>query len=45
MSTVIHFIDVGQGNMVLVQCADGTNFGNSSDLGGSEQLTAGGERI
>lgn len=25
MSTVVHFIDVGQGNMVLVQCADGTN--------------------
>ena len=26
MSTMVHFIDVGQGNMVLVQCADGTNF-------------------
>ena len=26
MSTVVHFIDVGQGNMVLVQCADGSNF-------------------
>ena len=26
MSTIVHFIDVGQGNMVLVQCADGTNF-------------------
>ena len=26
MATVIHFIDVGQGNMVLVQCADGTNL-------------------
>lgn len=26
MSTVVHFIDVGQGNMVLVECADGTNF-------------------
>ena len=26
MSTTVHFIDVGQGNMVLVQCADGTNF-------------------
>ena len=26
MATTIHFIDVGQGNMVLVQCADGTNF-------------------
>ena len=26
MSTIVHFIDVEQGNMVLVQCADGTNF-------------------
>ena len=26
MSTVVHFIDVGQGNMVLVQCADDTNI-------------------
>ena len=26
MSTTVHFIDVGQGNMVLVQCASGTNF-------------------
>lgn len=26
MSTIIHFIDVGQGNMVLIQCQDGTNF-------------------
>ena len=26
MATAVHFIDVGQGNMVLVQCADGTNF-------------------
>ena len=26
MSTVIHFIDVGQGNMALVECSDGTNF-------------------
>ena len=26
MATTVHFIDVGQGNMVLVQCADGTNF-------------------
>ena len=26
MATIIHFIDVGQGNMVLVQCADSTNF-------------------
>ena len=26
MATIIHFIDVGQGNMVLVQCADGTHF-------------------
>ena len=26
MATTIHFIDVGQGNMVLVQCANGTNF-------------------
>lgn len=26
MATIVHFIDVGQGNMVLVQCADGTNF-------------------
>jgi hypothetical protein len=26
MATTIHFIDVGQGNMVLVQCADGTNL-------------------
>ena len=26
MSTTIHFINVGQGNMALVQCADGTNF-------------------
>ena len=25
MSTVIHFIDVGQGNMALVECSDGTN--------------------
>ena len=26
MSTIIHFIDVEQGNMVLIQCASGTNF-------------------
>ena len=26
MSTIVHFIDVGQGNMVLVECADGSNF-------------------
>ena len=26
MSTIIHFIDVGQGNMVLIECASGTNF-------------------
>ena len=26
MATTVHFIDVGQGNMVLVQCSDGTNF-------------------
>ena len=26
MSTVIHFINVGQGNMTLVECSDGTNF-------------------
>ena len=26
MATTVHFIDVGQGNMVLVQCANGTNF-------------------
>ena len=26
MTTTVHFIDVGQGNMVLVQCASGTNF-------------------
>ena len=26
MSTTVHFIDVRQGNMVLVQCASGTNF-------------------
>ena len=26
MSTTVHFIDVGQGNMVLVECANGSNF-------------------
>ena len=26
MATNVHFIDVGQGNMVLVQCSDGSNF-------------------
>ena len=26
MTTIVHFIDVAQGNMVLVQCASGTNF-------------------
>ena len=26
MATTVHFIDVGQGNMVLVRCADSTNF-------------------
>ena len=26
MSTIVHFIDVGQGNMVLVECADGAKF-------------------
>ena len=26
MSTTVHFIDVGQGNMVLVECANGANF-------------------
>ena len=26
MATTVHFIDVEQGNMVLIQCSDGTNF-------------------
>ena len=26
MTTVVHFIDVGQGNMALVQCANGAKF-------------------
>lgn len=26
MSTTVHFINVGQGNMALVECANGTNF-------------------
>jgi len=26
MTTVIHFIDVGQGNMVLIEASDGTNL-------------------
>ena len=26
MATIVHFIDVGQGNMVLVECARGRNF-------------------
>lgn len=26
VSTVVHFIDVGQGNMVLIQCSSGTTF-------------------
>ena len=26
MTTTVHFMDVGQGNMVLDQCASGTNF-------------------
>ena len=26
MSTIVHFIDVGQGNMVLVECANSTNL-------------------
>ena len=26
MATTVHFLDVGQGNMVLIQCSDGTNF-------------------
>jgi len=26
MPTVVHFIDVGQGNMVLLECANGTRF-------------------
>ena len=26
MSTIVHFIDVGQGNMVLVECANGANL-------------------
>ena len=26
MSTIVHFINVGQGNMALVQCADGSRF-------------------
>ena len=25
MSTIVHFIDVGQGNMVLLKCANGAN--------------------
>ena len=25
MSTIVHFIDVGQGNMVLIECANGAN--------------------
>ena len=26
MTTIVHFIDVGQGNMALVECANGDNF-------------------
>ena len=26
MATTVHLIDVEQGNMVLIQCSDGTNF-------------------
>ena len=26
MATTVNFVDVGQGNMVLIQCSDGTNF-------------------
>ena len=26
MSTIVHFIDVGQGNMALVECANGDKF-------------------
>ena len=26
MTTIVHFIDVGQGNMALVECANGNNF-------------------
>ena len=26
MTTTVHFIDVGQGNMALIQCANGSNF-------------------
>ena len=26
MPTVVHFIDVGQGNMSLIECADGSKF-------------------
>ena len=37
MSTTVHFIDVGQGNMVLVQCADGTNFMVDCNITGDNQ--------
>ena len=26
MSTFVHFVDVGQGNMVLIQASSGENF-------------------
>ena len=26
MATTVNFVDVGQGNMVLIQCSDGTHF-------------------
>ena len=37
MATTIHFIDVGQGNMVLIQCADGTNLVVDCNITGDNQ--------
>ena len=50
MSTIVYFLDVGQGNMALVECANGANFvvdcNITEDVNGAEIMGHwGGENV